>query len=249
MILIPIKWNGKLQVAGSRCSRQQPALPFFGRLWEWRRESDSRLTGLGMTNHDLMDGAVYVVKRMDHQPPMTGNGLETTYLWWFGLIWGMVSCCFTHMSSSMFILMLYLGCNKSVGGLVPILYVPIYWVSNHPNWLSYFSEGWPNHQPDYIKSVGHVVSETSNLHLWDMSCIPIKGSQGIPAPKVCFRGNSVHLGFEHPFSVNGDYLGGPGLAHIYSGDTPPLPNIFWPMELGTSGKSSGEYLQWFFRAT
>ena len=26
---------------------------------------------------------------------------------------------------------------------------PIYWVANHPNWLSYFSEGWPNHQPDY----------------------------------------------------------------------------------------------------
>ena len=25
---------------------------------------------------------------------------------------------------------------------------PIYWVSNHPNWRSYFSEGWPNHQPD-----------------------------------------------------------------------------------------------------
>ena len=23
-----------------------------------------------------------------------------------------------------------------------------YWVSHHPNWLSYFSEGWPNHQPD-----------------------------------------------------------------------------------------------------
>ena len=22
-----------------------------------------------------------------------------------------------------------------------------YWVANHPNWLSYFSEGWPNHQP------------------------------------------------------------------------------------------------------
>ena len=28
-----------------------------------------------------------------------------------------------------------------VGGLVAILYFPIYWVSNHPNWLSYFSEG------------------------------------------------------------------------------------------------------------
>ena len=23
-----------------------------------------------------------------------------------------------------------------------------YWVSNHPNWRSYFSEGWPNHQPE-----------------------------------------------------------------------------------------------------
>ena len=28
-----------------------------------------------------------------------------------------------------------------------IFYFPIYWVANHPNWLSYFSEGWPNHQP------------------------------------------------------------------------------------------------------
>ena len=35
-----------------------------------------------------------------------------------------------------------------VGGLVDIFYFPIYWVANHPNWLSYFSEGWPNHQPD-----------------------------------------------------------------------------------------------------
>ena len=24
---------------------------------------------------------------------------------------------------------------------------PIYWESHHPNWLSYFSEGWLNHQP------------------------------------------------------------------------------------------------------
>ena len=37
-----------------------------------------------------------------------------------------------------------------VGGLVAIFYVPIYWESHHPNWLSYFSEGWPNHQPVLI---------------------------------------------------------------------------------------------------
>ena len=23
-----------------------------------------------------------------------------------------------------------------------------YWECHHPNWLSYFSEGWPNHQPE-----------------------------------------------------------------------------------------------------
>ena len=28
-----------------------------------------------------------------------------------------------------------------VGGLVAIFYFPIHWVANHPNWLSYFSEG------------------------------------------------------------------------------------------------------------
>ena len=36
-----------------------------------------------------------------------------------------------------------------VGGLVAIFYFPIYWECHHPNWLSYFSEGWPNHQPEY----------------------------------------------------------------------------------------------------
>ena len=28
-----------------------------------------------------------------------------------------------------------------VGGLVAMFYFPIYWVANHPNWRSYFSEG------------------------------------------------------------------------------------------------------------
>ena len=31
-------------------------------------------------------------------------------------------------------------CLNLVGGLVAIFYFPIYWVANHPNWLSYFSE-------------------------------------------------------------------------------------------------------------
>ena len=34
----------------------------------------------------------------------------------------------------------WFGCHE--------FYFPIYWVANHPNWRSYFSGGWPNHQPD-----------------------------------------------------------------------------------------------------
>ena len=40
---------------------------------------------------------------------------------------------------------------------LPFFYFPIYWVSNHPNWLSYFSEGWPNHQPGFFSKVFAVV--------------------------------------------------------------------------------------------
>ena len=31
-----------------------------------------------------------------------------------------------------------------------ILFSQKYWVANHPNWRSYFSEGWPNHQPENV---------------------------------------------------------------------------------------------------
>ena len=34
-----------------------------------------------------------------------------------------------------------------------IFYFSIYWVANHPNWLSYFSEGWPNHQPGLVWAI------------------------------------------------------------------------------------------------
>ena len=41
----------------------------------------------------------------------------------------------------------YSGCHLIWLVVWNIFYFSIYWVSNHPNWLSYFSEGWPNHQP------------------------------------------------------------------------------------------------------
>ena len=39
-----------------------------------------------------------------------------------------------------------------------ILYFPISWVANHPNWLSYFSEGWPNHQPGMAFPFGEITA-------------------------------------------------------------------------------------------
>ena len=39
-----------------------------------------------------------------------------------------------------------------VGGLEHQFYFPICWEFHHPNWLSYFSEGWPNHQPASVDS-------------------------------------------------------------------------------------------------
>ena len=42
-----------------------------------------------------------------------------------------------------------------------IFYFPIDWVANHPNWLSYFSEGWPNHQPVVLRLKDVTTNQTS----------------------------------------------------------------------------------------
>ena len=48
----------------------------------------------------------------------------------------------------------WFGCHQ--------FYFPhINWVSNHPNWLSYFSEGWPNHQPDRYLGIFQLVMGVS----------------------------------------------------------------------------------------
>ena len=67
-----------------------------------------------------------------------------------------------------------------------IFYFPIYWVPNHPNWLSYFSEGWPNHQPVFIippNLVGcrsHNLGPSSATHDWiphDLWNLPLRERQ------------------------------------------------------------------------
>ena len=54
-----------------------------------------------------------------------------------------------------------------------IFYFPIYWVANHPNWLSYFSEGWPNHQPVVVWRKTTVIFQRRNMAQWKTAMIPV----------------------------------------------------------------------------
>ena len=57
--------------------------------------------------------------------------------------------------------------NYLVGGLEHQFYFPIYWECHHPNWLSYFSKGWPNHQPAMPLQMGK--SKEINHHTLDFN--------------------------------------------------------------------------------
>ena len=84
-----------------------------------------------------------------------------------------------------------------VGGLVAIFYFPIYWVSNHPTWLSYFSEGWPNHQPDInpqtCSSLGKSFVFKWHLHAFGLKnrrwaacvCLGALGPTALPYMQAC----------------------------------------------------------------
>ena len=71
---------------------------------------------------------------------------------------------------------------RLVGGLEHQFYFPIYWVSNHPNWRSYFSEGWPNHQPvdDCARALCFAVCHVGSQQVW---CVlrTARSRRGAPA--------------------------------------------------------------------
>ena len=64
---------------------------------------------------------------------------------------------------------------------------PIYWVANHPNWLSYFSEGWPNHQPEetWLTLQIHEYLKTEMDHRF--------GGKLCSGPSFCYIHNSGGL--------------------------------------------------------
>ena len=63
------------------------------------------------------------------------------------------------------------------------LFSHILGISNHPNWRSYFSEGWPNHQPVLLGLLGPVRSCSKSFMRYhqDDPCRPHQFGLGFPS--------------------------------------------------------------------
>ena len=99
--------------------------------------------------------------------------------------------------------------SNLVGGLEHQFYFRIYWVANHPNWLSYFSEGWLNHQPDlnsllqkmFLSPKNHWFSPWTSCtktsctffdNSWPSLCLPGISQMFVPALTLKCRVDTTH---------------------------------------------------------
>ena len=72
-----------------------------------------------------------------------------------------------------------------------IFYFPIYWVANHPNWLSYFSEGWLNHQPEfYGLALNCLIFEPSRVKTADCESTDQQHNNSSSHPKTIWEHKS-----------------------------------------------------------
>ena len=70
-----------------------------------------------------------------------------------------------------------------VGGLEHEFYFPIYWEFHHPNWRSYFSEGWLNHPPVFVFSVWFRSIELIDFLGWTITMSAV-----VPGEMFCCTG-------------------------------------------------------------
>ena len=93
----------------------------------------------------------------------------------------LLECCFFHAVCWWY---LYIAafCKATCWWLIPLTNWLVVWLpcfmfpyigNNHPNWLSYFSEGWPNHQP--AKYIGYIPDDK-----W------VPGESGCQSTSNCF---------------------------------------------------------------
>ena len=74
-----------------------------------------------------------------------------------------------------------------------ILFSQKYWVANHPNRLSYFSEGWPNHQPVYIYIYTRIIYTYMDVYDHDRSLRSLKKYEFPPVTSCTFLPRLVTL--------------------------------------------------------
>ena len=117
-----------------------------------------------------------------------------------------------------------------------ICYFPIYWVSNHPNWRSYFSEGWPNHQSDFYQK-----DESWGPHIFPLPKTAEDSESAVTC--VCFGQERLHRSwpvavvaelFWNNFGV-GDFFGGTWDLR----KTWDLKNLGFKKHMGISRKHMG----------
>ena len=105
-----------------------------------------------------------------------------------------------------------------VGGLVAIFYFPIYWVANHPNWLSYFSEGfkpptrlvffnfmWQNGPRSLsLQMLWHQANECPTCLSWRSGAL--ESSSALPAESFALGSDMKILTCKHGHVTNKSWL-------------------------------------------
>ena len=105
---------------------------YHGEMFATPRPAHSK--GSSRQNHGSLAGSMLSGARIHFF--FVGPG-KTAREWnYFMDFWCMIcmAICYRHTWSGW-----WFGCH--------FWHFPIYWECPHPNWRSYFSEGWPNHQP------------------------------------------------------------------------------------------------------
>ena len=112
-----------------------------------------------------------------------------------------------------------------------MFYFPIYWECHHPNWLSYFSEGWPNHQIRFPFHYNHPTYGNRPMvnppESWNKSLLRSTNHHSSlqdGAPQICERWfinheitpmNTIVISTIKPLIRQLSYLGGPILCGIF----------------------------------
>ena len=121
---------------------------------------------------------------------------------------------------------------------LPFFFFHLNWVSNYPNWLSYFSEGWLNHQPVLVAATWETSPNSPQVIVykpfpngWFMTFFGTHRSRCHRTWKYCWMG-FVHTGriqlFPGRDGVGGSFSTSRHAARVDSPSSPPMWGFLHP---------------------